>query len=261
MLIKDDLNNTINLKSVPKRIVSLCPSITETLFYFGLKNNIVAVTDYCIHPKKFTDEKIKIGGPISISIKKIISLKPDLIIASKEENKKSDIKNLSKHFDCFIFSVNSFSSALKMIEKIGVIFNKKDYAKKLIYNINNNFSKINLLKTKEKYLYLVWKSPYMAAGIGNYINSLLCKINLSNGINTCGYPKIDTEIIAQDCKIIFLPSEPFHFNKSDQKELSKKYPDKIILLVDGEMFCWYGARMLKSAKYLNGILNKIKKAL
>ena len=173
MLIKDDLNNIINLRSAPRRIISLCPSITETLFYFGLKNNIIAVTDYCVHPKNIIDKKIKIGGTASVSIEKINYLNPDLIIASKEENKKSDIEALGKRYNCLTFSVDSFSSALKMIKKIGFIFDKKSCAQKLIFDINNIFSKINLLKTETKFLYLVWKNPYMAAGNNNYINSLL----------------------------------------------------------------------------------------
>lgn len=261
MLIKDDLNNVIDLKSMPKRVISLCPSISETLFYFGLENNIIAVTDFCVHPKNIINEKIKIGGPANVSIEKIKYLNPDLIIASKEENSKSDIENLSKRYNCFTFSVNSFSSALKMIKKIGLIFNKNDCAQKLNFDIISNFSKISLLKTDAKFLYLVWKAPFMAVGNDNYINSLMEKINLSNIINTSGYPEINIDVLSDDCKIIFLPSEPFRFKKSDQKKLLIKYPDKIILLVDGEMFCWYGSRMLKASDYLDNIINEIKKAL
>ena len=254
MILTDDLNRTINFLSPPETIVSLCPSITETLCDLGLSEKIIGITDYCIHPKDMVKNINKVGGTKTVSITKVKTLKPEIIFAVKEENSKKTIKILSENFPCYVFSINSFSDALRMINTLGEIFSKTNKTTALKENIVKTFSEIQVTKQQISYLYFVWKKPWMAAGNNTYTESLLSKFYLKNIINESKYPKIELKNISPKPEIIFLPSEPYKFSKTDKMELQKIFPKSKILLVDGEMFSWYGSRILKAAGYIEKLL-------
>jgi len=122
-------------------------------------------------------------------------------------------------------------------------------------NIVKTFSEIQVIKQYFNYLYFVWKNPWMVSGRGTYTESLLSIFYLKNIINKSKYPKVELKNISSDPQIIFLPSEPYKFSKTDKMELQKVFPKSKILLVDGEMFSWYGSRMLKAAGYINKLIS------
>lgn len=256
MNITDDLNNRIYIASVPDKIISLCPSITETLCDIGLSDSIIGITDYCIHPIYITKNILKLGGPKTISVEKVKSLNPDIIFAVKEENTKSTIEALSKKYPCFVFDINTFNDAIGMIKILGKIFQKEDAAKVMSDLIITAFSNIPKLNHKLKYLYIVWKQPYIAVGKGTFIDSVLTKLSFSNCIKASGlkYPKLNSDLNSYSFDILFLASEPYKFDKKDKEEIQKKFPDKKILLVDGEMISWYGSHMLKASYYLRDLI-------
>ncbi len=256
MILTDDLKRTINFLSPPETIVSLCPSVTETLCDLGLSEKIIGITDYCIHPRDIVKNINKVGGTKTVSITKVKTLIPEIIFAVKDENSKKTIKILSENFPCYVFDINSFSDALNMINILGKIFDKTKNATSLSENIVKTFSKIQVTKQHFGYLYFVWKNPWMVAGSNTYTESLLSKFYLKNIINKSKYPEIELKNISPKPEIIFLPSEPYKFSKTDKMELQKVFPKSKILLVDGEMFSWYGSRMLKAAGYLEKLLDK-----
>ena len=94
--IKDQMNNTVTLAEKPQRIVSLVPSQTEFLYDIGLEKEVVGITKFCIHPDKWFRTKTRVGGTKTVNFEKIVGLKPDLIIANKEENTQSEIEVLQK---------------------------------------------------------------------------------------------------------------------------------------------------------------------
>ena len=89
------IENGIDLPR-PKRIVSLVPSQTELLHALGLDEEVVGITKFCIHPNEWFRSKFRIGGTKAITIEKVRSLEPDLIIANKEENTKEDVQALAE---------------------------------------------------------------------------------------------------------------------------------------------------------------------
>ena len=117
MLFKDQLNRTIELGQVPKRIISLVPSQTELLHYLGLDKEVIGITKFCIHPQEWFRQKERVGGTKNVNIKKVIELQPDLIIANKEENVQEQVEELAKDFPVWISDVNNLPEALQMIEK------------------------------------------------------------------------------------------------------------------------------------------------
>lgn len=260
MILKDDLNRIFTIDFPPQRIISLVPSITETLFDLGAGSKITGITDYCVHPKTLTQKTEKIGGPKTINTKKINQLNPDIIFASKEENNKETIKKLSENFPCFVFDIKNFNAALKMIKSLGEITNTEATANMLVSTIEKKFKNIRQIQPDLDFLYLVWKNPYIAAGTDTFINSVCEKMGLRNClISRFGkYPRINENFEKLDFEILFLPSEPYFFKKNEKNKIKNIFPEKIILRVDGEMFSWFGSRLLKAADYLKYVIKQIK---
>lgn len=257
MLFTDQLNNSIVLHSYPKRIISIVPSQSELLWDLGLRDELVGITKFCIHPKEMFDSIERVGGTKTLNIEKIRALKPDLIIGNKEENEQSQILELQKEFPVWMSDIYNLEDALKMIELVGELVNQSNNANQLKNNIQYSF--LNILQVSKTALYLIWNKPYMAAGKATFIGDMLQKIGIENMLeNTSRYPELSLEEIKSlNPAIIFLSSEPYPFKDSHVKELEDKLPNTKVLLVDGELFSWYGSRLLKSVDYLNDLIKQL----
>lgn len=263
-IFRDDIGNIIEITETPLKIVSLCPSITETLCDMGLHKFLVGRTDFCTpvlqpldsNTQKYSEEIPTVGGTKNVNVDFVKTLTPDIIFASKEENDKHTIEILSKEHKCFVFEINSIDDSIKMIKTIGEIFINKCDVNELIHTIEQSFLQLPKLNRVHNALYLVWKDPYIAAGKNTYIDSLLSFVGFSNSIQNEKYITLNN-LNNLECDIIFLPSEPYKFTEEDKLVIQKMRSDAKILLVDGEMFCWYGSHMVKSALYLKNLVNKI----
>ena len=244
---------------VPKRIVSLVPSQTELLYYLGLEESIVGITKFCVHPKELLLTKTIIGGTKNIHINKITALQPDLIIANKEENVKEQIDQLAQNFDVLLTDVNDLETALDMIKNIGQLTNKMEKSANLIHTIQYNFNQIPVLKTIINTAYLIWKKPYMTIGGDTFIHDMLTNCGLHNIFSDKKrYPEVSIDKLKYlNCQLLLLSTEPFPFKQQDIEELKLLLPTTIILLVDGEMFSWYGSRLLFAGGYFQCLIQKI----
>lgn len=242
------------------RVISLVPSQTELLFDLGLRNEVIGITKFCVHPEEWFRDKIKIGGTKNIHIKRIEELTPDLIIANKEENIKEQIEELAKNFDVWVTDVNNLTDALSMISDIGKLTAKEDAASSLALQISNEFKNLENLSSKKRKIraaYFIWKNPYMVAGNGTFINDMMHYCGFKNVFSDkIRYPTITlNEMAESNCEIMILSSEPYPFKEIHKEEMQKIFPEVKILLADGEMFSWYGSRLIKSAGYFQKILH------
>jgi len=250
--------------TTPKRIVSLVPSQTELLYYLGLEDEVIGITKFCIHPNKWFRNKIRIGGVKSIDIKKIIELKPDLIIANKEENIKEQIETLQPYFPIHVTDVSTLEQAYEMIHNIGKLTNKEEKANSLVQLVKESFSKITIHKEQQpkRVGYLIWKNPFMTVGGDTFISNMLHHAGYKNIFeHKKRYPETTLEEINNiQADYIFLSSEPYPFKQKHIDEILQAMPQlkAKIILVDGEMFTWYGSRLLKTADYFNELAKKIK---
>ena len=254
------LKSTTELNKKPTRIISLVPSQTELLHFLELELETIGITKFCVHPSSWHREKIKIGGTKNIDIDKIIALEPDLIIANKEENVKEQVEKLALDFNVWVTDVNNFNDSLQMIYDVGAITKKETKANSLIQSIKKEFEQnkhhLNILKNV---VYLIWKDPYMTIGGDTFINNMLLQAGYKNFFdNTLRYPEVSVELL-QDInpEYIFLSSEPYPFSNKHLDELKSALPDSKIILVNGEMFSWYGPRLLQAANYFNQLRLKI----
>jgi ABC-type Fe3+-hydroxamate transport system substrate-binding protein len=250
----DQTGNTIQLDELPRRIISLVPSQTELLSDLGLDTEVIGITKFCIHPAKWFHSKTRVGGTKQIKTDIIHQLQPDLIIANKEENLKEQVEELCRHYPVWISDIASLEEAYTMMREIGAMTGKEQAAYSLIDRIKTNFAELTLSKESQQTssaAYFIWQKPYMIAGGDTFINTMLQAAGLSNIFsNKMRYPEITIEdLLTADCEVLLLSSEPFPFKQKHVDELQSLLPHTKILLVDGELFSWYGSRLLKAPEY------------
>lgn len=248
----DQLGNIISLSGQPQKIISLVPSQTELLADLGLDNNVVGITKFCVHPPEWRKKKIVVGGTKNFHFDTIEDLQPDLIIGNKEENYKDGIERLRQKYPVWMSDIFTLRDALSMIEIVGLITEKETLARQIANGIVAKFKTIKK-HAGQSVLYLIWRNPWMAAGKNTFIDSMLTTIGLSNSVGSRDrYPQLSMDEIKDLApQYIFLSSEPYPFNEQHQAEVQQINPASKILLVDGEMFSWYGSRLIKSADYFN----------
>lgn len=245
----DQVGNTVSLESAPKRIVSLVPSQTELLHYFGLENETVGITKFCIHPNNWFQTKERVGGTKNLNLDKIRKLQPDLIIANKEENTKEEIEQLSAEFTIYISDINTIQEAYDMIKGVGMLCDRQQMAVDLIDEIQEGFAEIK--QVAKRVLYFIWKDPYMVCGSNNFIDAVLKEIGLYNVISDPRYIELTTAQIKElQPDVILLSTEPYPF-KPEDVEIIQTITDAEVKIVDGELFSWYGSRMLLMKDYFN----------
>jgi len=240
------------------KVVSLVPSITEALFDLGLtENEVIGRTKFCIHPSEKVKNVTIIGGTKNINIEKIKALQPDLILANKEENVKEQVEALMDDFKVIVTNVENIEDNYYLLKTLGRLFNKEEKAQCFnlkIYDILNE-AKIN---SKAKVAYLIWKNPYMTIGSDTFIHKILGEIGFENIFkDRKRYPVIETEDLAE-AEIIMLSSEPFPFKEKHMEELKVFYPDKKIMIVDGEAFSWYGTHIAKCESYFKELIAEVE---
>jgi len=254
------LSEKISLHEKYSRIISLVPSQTELLFCLGLEEEVVGITKFCVHPDRWYRNKPRIGGTKKINLNAIEHLSPDLIIANKEENVKDQIEALAEKYDVWTTDVNNLSDALIMINDIGKLVKKQDEATGLNNEILAGFETLKKEFQAKRTIpaaYFIWQKPYMVAGGDTFINDMMGYCGLKNVFSDHKrYPAITLDQIKEkNTELILLSSEPYPFNEKHKKEIQKYLPGIPVKLTDGEMFSWYGSRLLKSVDYFHSFLN------
>lgn len=286
----DQCGRSVSIPPAPQRIVSLVPSQTELLYDLGLGDRVAGITKFCIHPDEWFRSKTRIGGTKTIKMDIIHQLQPDLIIANKEENVKDQVEELAIQYPVWVSDVNNLEDALEMIAAVGSITSSTNKAEELILVIRNKFSALlkeprtkrqdpkkemqkkekasNLfegvapdseLPTPVSACYLIWKDPYITVGGDTFIDNMLRYAGLNNIFAQLNrYPEITIQQLQTiNPRLLLLSSEPYPFQQKHMDELQQQLPDTKIVLVDGELFSWYGSRLLKAPSYFEELRQRI----
>ncbi len=243
----------------PRRIVSLVPSQTELLSSLGLDDRLVGITKFCVHPSYIFKSKTRIGGTKNVNIARIKELKPDLILANKEENVKEQVEELAQDFTVWTSDVTDLASSLSMINQVGALTGTESKAADLCKKIYQAFSQLKPMTPRKKTLYLIWKDPYMSVGADTFIHDMLDRCGLENVLGQeTRYPEVSPDTTPSP-ELILLSSEPFPFNEQHMKEVQQHWPEARIKLVDGEFFSWYGSRPLEACDYFEGLIKELER--
>lgn len=254
----DHLNRELQIPDLPKRIVSICPAITETLFALGATEQLVGRTKFCIFPKGEVEKLPHVGGTKDVDIDMVRSLKPDLIFAEKEENTKETVQALSKIAPVVVFEVQTIEHSYRLIQDLGQVTGHLEQAEIISSEAKLGFDRLPKLQNS-RVLYFIWRKPYMVVGNTTYIQSVLEHLGLENAAKYLDgrYPALTPELLKELAPdALLLSSEPFPFSEKHQTEFATLLPDTPSLLVDGEMF-WYGSKMLEASPYYALLVNQL----
>ena len=259
MPFKDALGDELVLPVPPRRIVSLVPSITETLIDLGAADRVVGITNYCIYPEKTVASIPKIGGNKGTSFEKIDALAPDLVIANKEENRKHHIDRLRESYPVYVTYPRTVDDAIHMVVELGRMIQASDTAERFATDCQQVLENaVSAAQSILRTACMIWRDPWMAAGPDSYMSRLLETFGFANIFEDAGgrYPETTLEFVAsQKPDVVLLPSEPYEFGESDRKEvetcmITAGYNIRG-LLIDGSLLTWFGTRTLRGLRYLS----------
>jgi ABC-type Fe3+-hydroxamate transport system substrate-binding protein len=258
-IFTDQLAREIAIDGIPQRIVSIVPSQTELLSDLGLDEQVVGITKFCIHPNDWFRTKTRVGGTKQLNIEKIKELQPDLILANKEENEKEQVEALSENFPVWVSDIHDLDDALQMINAVGELTGTKSKATIIRNEIEQNFSALVTPAEQFAACYLIWREPYMTIGGDSFISEMMTRTGFDNIFkNETRYPVVTIDQIKNaSCKFLLLSSEPYPFKEKHIEELQYHLPNTRIFLVDGEMFSWYGSRLIKAAAYFHQLQQQV----
>jgi iron complex transport system substrate-binding protein len=199
-IFTDEIGRKVKVPHSPRRIISLAPSITEMLFALGFNDKIAGVTNFCDYPEAASG-KPKIGGFVNPSIEKIVSLKPDLIVAIQDGNRLETIERLTHlGFPVYVVDPKGWSGILKTIERMGDAFGKLEESKRIVNAMTKKKEQIVSLTRSlpsPKVFYQMGLSPVVTPGPNTLADDL---IRLAGGKNIAGdepiqYPAYNIETV------------------------------------------------------------------
>jgi ABC-type Fe3+-hydroxamate transport system substrate-binding protein len=256
--IRDDLGDELTLDDVPRRIVSLVPSVTETVIALGAADRLAGVTNYCVYPADIVKDIPKVGGTKGFSFESIDAARPDLILANKEENRKHQIEKLRERYPVFVTYPRTVEQAIKMILDLGVLTGTEERASELAASCDHFLESMEpaIAGPPLRTACMIWRDPWMAVGPDSYVSALLDRVGFVNVFTEADgrYPETTLDaVIERRPEVIILPSEPYEFGKADQEELDRFLEGRGVaattLRMDGSLLTWFGSRTLKGLRF------------
>lgn len=255
----DQLGRTLTLPQRPQRIVSLVPSQTELLAHLGLDAEVVGITKFCIHPEAWFRTKRRVGGTKVFDVAAIEALQPDLIIGNKEENAQGPMEALMQRWPVWMSDMFNLGDALQMIRQVGALTGTQATADQLALDIDHAFLNLRTPAPPRRVAYFIWRQPWMVAGGNTFINDMLLRCGLVNVFagEASRYPEVSAaQVAAAQPEVVLLSSEPYPFKENHLAELRQLCPAAEIRLVDGELFSWYGPRLLQAPAYFDSLFGE-----
>lgn len=256
MLYKDQLGREVEIPSPPQRIISVVPSQTELLYDLGAQ--VLGITKFCAHPDAWFRSITRVGGTKQLNLELIASLQPDLIIANKEENEKAQIEALAARFPVWTSDIRHLADACAMITSLGEILERRHSAQLIRQRIEEGFEALTPLPVAVPTAYFIWRDPWMVAGGDTFIHEMMARCGFRNVFEDLPrYPSISLpQLAASACKLVLLSSEPYPFKEKHIAEIREYVPDADVRLVDGEMFSWYGSRLMHAPAYFEALIRQ-----
>jgi ABC-type Fe3+-hydroxamate transport system substrate-binding protein len=238
------------------RIVSLCPSTTESLVALGLAGSLVGVTRYCVHPREALEGIARVGGTKNPDLAAIAAVAPDLVLANAEENREPDLTQLSKRHRIDVSHPTRVADVPPMLRRLGALTGAEVAAEGWAHAVEEKLAAARPGRPV-RFAYLIWKGPWMAAAAGTYISDLL---ETFGGVNvfpeeTGPWPQTSEEaLVALAPELLVLPDEPYRFGEADAAHWRSVLPSARVTPVPGEEFCWHGVRTLRGLDAAGALL-------
>ena len=242
--MNDVLGRSFDLDAPPRRVVSLVPSLTETLFELGAGDAVAGITDFCIFPPDL--DLPRVGGTKNPRVDEIRALAPDLVHMNLEENLRRHADAIEAFAPVFVSEPKTVDDVETLIAQLGELHDRRERAAELV----------GILRAERRFppntftfACPIWKKPWMWCGGDTYVSNL---IETAGGRNVLGgharYPHIEFEdVLALRPDIIFLPDEPYLFTSEDAAAI---HGARVIGPFPGHLFTWHGSRTIEGLRFL-----------
>ncbi|MFZ0962180.1 MAG: cobalamin-binding protein [Terriglobia bacterium] len=189
-IVTDQTGRRVNLPDHPRRLVSIAPSITETLFALGLGNRLVGDTDYCDYPPQAKTIP-HVGAMLNPSLEKIVALRPDLVLGTDEANRRETADQLERlGIPLYGVTAHTVEGTLQSLEDVGHVLDWDQPAQKLVANLRARVAAVDRQvqgKPRPKVLFVVWYRPLITAGSTTFISDVIRRaggVSISDDMTT-----------------------------------------------------------------------------
>ncbi len=252
----DDLGTEVALPSSPRRVVSLVPSLTESVA-LSAPGLLVGATDYCTHPADLAVPRV--GGSKYPDLDRVRALEPDLVLANAEENRLSDVDTLRAEGTAVWVTApttlaTAFTSLRRMLAACGVrpLPVWLDEARRAWSSTYDGSAPARTAVVP------IWRRPWMVLGQGTFAGDVLRQLGVANAYADAGerYPKVTVEQLrAAGADLVVLPDEPYAFGPDDGPE---EFGGLAVALVSGRHLTWYGPSLLEARDLLERQLTQTR---
>ena len=236
----------------PRRIVSLVPSLTETLFDLGVGEAVVGITDYCIFPEGLTLPRV--GGTKNPDVDAIRALRPDLVHMNLEENLRRHAEQIETFAPLHVSEPKSVDDVAALIAELGTLHGAEARARELV----DTLAEARAAAHAKPFTFVVpiWKKPWMWCGGDTYVSALVESVGGRNLLRDRErYPSMNVDCVAAlEPEVIFLPDEPYAFTEDDADALRAISNARIIGPFPGHLFTWHGTRTALGLGFLREVL-------
>jgi ABC-type Fe3+-hydroxamate transport system substrate-binding protein len=246
--VKDIRGQTFVFQEPPRRVVSLVPSLTETLFELGAGENVVAITDFCIFPPGLALPRV--GGTKNPRVDEIRALAPDLVHMNLEENLRRHAEAIEPFAPVFVSEPKNVDDVIALIAQLGEIHDRRERATELVDALQVQLTRMP--RRAFTFACPIWKDPWMWCGGDTYVSRL---VGCTGGRNILAdrtrYPHITlAEVLSMQPDVVFLPDEPYVFTEADARAIG----ERAIGPFPGHLFTWHGSRTLLGLRFLEKAL-------
>ncbi len=268
--VVDALGREVHLPRRPERIVSLVPSITESLFDMGVEARVVGVTRFCIHPDEARDRATVVGGTHGIDLDVLRALEPDLVIANKEENPRAELEGLIDIAPTYVTFPRTARDGIDLLRLLGTLTDTVDAAERFAGDAEAAYAAAtaHAPAPPPRVLYLIWRKPWMTVNADTYVHDMLTVCGARNVAAELPqrFPKVtEAEVAALQPDAILLSTEPYAFTPEHAQtwlaqEALPAARFEQVPIVDGELCSWYGTRLGAGLRYLSTLVQNLRTA-
>ncbi len=241
--MKDDLGTPLELAGEARRVVSLVPSLTEALAATR-PEALVGATDWCTHPADLDVARVR--GTKNPDLEAVRRLRPDVVVANREENRELDVRRLRESgVEVWVTVVETVPQALDSMDRL--------FAEALGWGVPEWLTEARAAwdrpdgGVRVRAAVPIWRDPWMVVGRDTFTRDLLRRLGVANVFDDWEgrYPAVTVEeILAADPDVVLLPDEPYVFSAEDGPEA---FPGVETRLVSGRLITWYGPSLVEAA--------------